>query len=357
MLYFQNLTNLVAMSKVCCVPARVTLLLIGFSLLSSCDRPREVEAGTPAQDSQPPQIVCLGKIVVEDGAVRVAAPAQAIISELRVLRGAHVRPGEIIAVLQTHTAAQAALQEAESQVAVAESALRQARTPEKMATLEAQRTAIERQQIVVDHSEIDYRRKKQLHSEHLVPTADLQVAELNRKTAQQDLRHEKDLLASLAEVKGVDVDLAAKKLAAAIATRDRARTDLDGTLVRAPRAGTVLEVYARNGEAVGPDQRVLDLGDTAHMFVEAEVYANDFPRVREGAKAQITGQAFIGTLHGRVVEILRQAGTSQLTPVDPLASADKRVVKARIQLEPGPDIARLSGSQVDVRIDPARPGS
>jgi len=140
------------MSKVFRVSAHLTLLLTGFSLLSSCDRQREVEARTPAQDSQPPQIVCLGKIVVEDGAVKVAAPAQAIISELRVLRGSHVRPGEIVAVLQTHTAWQAALQEAESQVAVAESALRQVRTPEKTATLEAQRTAIERQQTVADHA-------------------------------------------------------------------------------------------------------------------------------------------------------------------------------------------------------------
>jgi HlyD family secretion protein len=347
----------VATSKAFSASALLILSLAGFIFLSSCGRQRELQASPAVQDSTPPQIVCLGKIVVEDGAVKVAAPAQAIVSELRVHRGSSVRSGDIIAVLQNHHVAEAAVSEAESQVAVAESALLQARSPEKASTLAAQRTAIERQQIIVDQSEVDYGRKKQLHDQGLLTTVDLQAAETTLKAAQQDLRREKDLLAGLQEVKGVDVDLAAKKLAAAIATRDRARVDLEGTLVRAPRAGTVLEIYAREGEAVGSDQRILDLGDTAHMFVEAEVYTNDFPRVHEGARASITGQAFAGTLTGRVVEILREAGTSLLVPVDPLASADRRVIKVRIRLDQGPDIARLSGSQVDVRIEPERSGS
>jgi HlyD family secretion protein len=332
-------------------PLRMIFLLIGLSFLSGCSRRLQSESAPASRDLKPPQIVCLGKIVIEDGAVKVAAPAQAIISELRVHRGSIVRPGDIVAVLQSHAAMDAAVREAESQIAVSESALLQAKSPEKTATLAAQGAAIERQQVIVDHSQVDYARKKQLHEAHLIPTADLQEAETNLKTAQRELSREKDLLAGLQEVRGVDVDFATKKLAAAIASRDRARVELEGTLVRAPRAGTVLEIYAREGEAVGSDQRILDLGDTAHMFVEAEVYANDFPRVHEGAHAWITGQAFVGTLTGSVVEILREAGTSSLVPVDPLASADKRVLKVRIRLNPGPDIVRLSGSQVDVHIE------
>ena len=347
-----------AMSNACGASARLFQVVAGICLLSSCNRQAVGESkaavaeGRPSQDAKPPQIVCLGKIVVDDGAVRVAAPAQAIISELRVQRGSLVQAGDIVAVLQTHDILQAAVQEAESQIAVAESALRQAKKPEKLATIAAQKTAIERQQTLVDYNEIEYQRKKGLQEQDIVPLADLQVAERNLKTSQQDLRHEREVLASLEEVKDVDVDLASKRLAAAIATRDRTRLDLAGTLIRVPRAGTVLEIYAREGEAVGSDQRVLDLGDTSQMFVEAEVYANDFPRVHEGAKSWISGQAFTGMLNGTVFEILREDGTSLLTPIDPLASADKRIVKVRIRLvKPGPAIARLSGSQVDVRID------
>ena len=344
------------MTRAFAVSAELTLSLIILSLFFSCGRQQQSQAKSTGADSPPPEIACLGRIVVEDGAVKVAAPAQTIVLELRVQRGSMVRPGDIVAVLQNYSILKAAVKEAESQVAVAESALTQVKIPEKNANIAAQKAAIERQQLIVDHNEVDYQRKKQLHGEHLVPTTDLQLADINLKTAQRDLRREGNLLAGLQEVRGVDVDLATKKLAAAAATLDRALADLDGTLVRAPRAGTVLEIYAREGEAVGPDQRILDLGNTAHMFVEAEVYANDFPRVHEGAKASITGQAFAGTLTGTVVEILRQAGTSTLVPVDPLTSTDKRVIRVRIRLHPGPDIMRLSGSQVDVRIEPVLSG-
>ena len=347
----------VAMSKAFGAFARLIPLLISFFLLSGCGRQSDPTPEPTSQDQSPPQIVCLGKIAVEDGPVRVAAPAQAIVSELRVHRGSSVRSGDIVAVLQNHDAMEAALKEAESQIAVAEGAVMQVKSPEKAADLAAQKAAIERQRILADHSGAEYQRKKELHEQDLVSTADLQVAEANLKAAREDLGREKSLLASLQEVRGVDVDLAARKLAAAIATRDRARVDLEETLIRAPRAGTVLEIYARKGEAVGADQRILDLGDTGHMFVEAEVYANDFPRVHEGAAAWITGQAFTGHLTGKVVEILREAGNSSLAPVDALASADKRIFKVRIQLNPGPDVARLSGSQVDVRIEPVRSGS
>jgi HlyD family secretion protein len=88
------------------------------------------------------------------------------------------------------------------------------------------------------------------------------------------------------------------------------------------------------------------------MFVEAEVYVSDLPRVREGAAAAISGLGFTGTVAGRVVEILRQASDNRLYPPDAFSAADKRVIGVRIRLDEPGKLRNLSNSQVSVRIEP-----
>jgi HlyD family secretion protein len=326
--------------------------LITSSIFLGCSRDRElgVKAAPPPDAAR--VVSCLGRLVAGEGALKVAGPPQAIVAELKVHRGSQVVRGDILAVLQDYPAARAALREAEQQVAVAESTLAQVKAPEKRAALAAQEAALARQEFTLQNATADYHRKQKLFENKLVPLIDVEAAETNFHTAQEDLRRQQELLAGLQQVRDVDVDLAAKKLAAAVASRDRAAVDVERSLVRAPMPGTVLEVFARAGEAVSAERGIVDLGDTANMFVEAEVYATDFPRVREGAKASITGEAFTGALAGTVAEILREAGTSTLFPTDPLASPDNRVVKVRIRLQRGQGVERLSGSQVAVRIEP-----
>ena len=339
------------MSKDFVLVLYVSVGVLASSILFGCSRDRKsvVEAAPPTEELK--TISCLGRIVAGEGALKIAAPPQAIVSELRVHRGSRVACGDVLAVLQEYTTAKAALYEAEQQVAVAESTLTQVRAPEKRALLAAQQAAVARQEFTLRSAETDYQRKKKLFDKKLIALMDMEGAESNFETAQEALRREQYLLAGLEQVRDVDVDLARKKLAAAIAARDAASVQMERNRIKAPIAGTVLEVFARAGEAVSPDRGILDLGDTANMFVEAEVYASDFPRVREGAKATITGEAFTGALTGAVTEILRQAGTSTLFPVDPLTSPDNRIIKVRIRLRPDQGVERLSGTQVAVRIE------
>jgi len=329
----------------------VSLGVLASSILFGCslDRKSVVEAAPATEDVK--AISCLGRIVAGEGALKIAAPPQAIVSELRVHRGSRVARGDVLAVLQEYAAANSTLYEAEQQVAVAESTLTQVKGPVKPALLAAQQAVVARQEFTLRNAESDYERKKKLFNGKLIALSDTETAEANFHTAREALRHEQYVLAGLEQVRDVDVDLARKKLAAAIAARDVASVQVERTRVKAPMSGTVLEVFARAGEMVSPDRGILDLADTANMFVEAEVYATDFPRVREGAKATITGEAFAGALSGAVTEILRQAGTSTLFPIDPASSPDNRIIKVRIRLSPDQGVERLSGTQVSVRIE------
>ena len=330
------------------------LVAFGCLILPGCaggGRAPEVKAAAAFVDA-PQAISCLGRLVAGDGPLKIASTPQAIVSELRVRRGSKLAAGDILAILQDNAAATAALREAEEQIKVAESSLAQVKAPPTLGAIDAQDAALARQDVVLQNAEKEYTRKRRLFESKDIAATDVDAAETIVRGAQESLRREKAILAGLREVRGADVEVAVKKLALAKSTRDRALVAVEGTIVRAPMAGTVLEVYARPGEAVSADRGLLDLGDTAHMFAEAEVYTTDFPRIRKGAQATITGEAFAGSLTGKVDEIMRQAGPSMLFPTDPQIAADKRVIKVRIRLDASSMVEGLSGSQVDVRIQP-----
>jgi cobalt-zinc-cadmium efflux system membrane fusion protein len=68
-------------------------------------------------------------------------------------------------------------------------------------------------------------------------------------------------------------------------------------LVRAPAAGTILEMHAVAGEAVRPDQSVFTIGDLSLLWVLADVYEGQVQKVlsREGRgdmRATVTSKAY-----------------------------------------------------------------
>jgi HlyD family secretion protein len=161
----------------------------------------------------------------------------------------------------------------------------------------------------------------------------------------------------------IDVDLLARKRAVedeALAdggTEDQvldrqidlARAAFAATTVKAPIAGTVLDVMMRPGEvSSGP---LLALGDLTAIEAVAEVDKLDIASVSEGdaARASILGTVVPGT----VSRIGRLVGRNQLINVDPRTPQDLRVVKVNIQLDRVEEAAQLINLQVEVVITPS----
>jgi len=103
------------------------------------------------------------------------------------------------------------------------------------------------------------------------------------------MRRESELLQSLQQVRSEDVQVAQRKLEVAITKERYAATELNRNHITSPASGTVLEIHAYPGETV-TSEGILELGDVRNMFVVAEVYISDVPRVRKGARASITGE-------------------------------------------------------------------
>jgi len=311
----------------------------------------ESSVAAAANSAQPLGVSCLGRITPGEHIIQVSAPPQAIVKELRVHRGSEVRAGQELAILRDYDIAAAALAEAETDVGVAESTLVQAKAGEKPAALAVQEAAVRRQESVLRGASQDFERKQGLFQEHLLATADLDAARVALESARQGLKRENELLQSLTQVRSEDVQVAEKKLAAAQARKAYAVAALNQNRIVALQAGTVLEIHAYPGETVSSNG-LLDLGDLSRMFVEAEVYISDLPRVRVGAAATVTGEGFAGALSGKVVEIMRQASDNRLYPPDVFTAADKRVLGVRIRLDDVTKVQHLSNSQVSVRIQP-----
>ena len=143
---------------------------------------------------------------------------------------------------------------------------------------------------------------------------------------------------------GIDVRVAKAALAAAVA-------HLELAIVRAPMAGQVLEIHARQGERIGP-MGVLELGETGKMYAVAEVYETDIGSVSKGQTATILSPALSSPLKGSVEQIGLKVGRMDVLGTDPIAKTDARVVEVRILLDDATAVASLTNLQVEIEIGP-----
>lgn len=136
---------------------------------------------------------------------------------------------------------------------------------------------------------------------------------------------------------------------AANAAVAQAKAYLALTQVKSPIDGTVLRIGARPGEAVGP-AGVVALADMRELHVEAEIYIDDARKVKAGQSVMVRSDAYEGELPGTVVEVGQLVNPQGVFNSDPLAFSDKRVVLARIKLEPISGWAPPVNTQVIARI-------
>jgi HlyD family secretion protein len=332
-------------------------------------------------------VVALGRVEPQGRVIDVAASGSGRIDRLEVQVGDQVEAGQVLAYLDTYPVRRAERDFAASQLAearaqlAAETTLGQSQVQEASTRLsqidEPQQAAIAAQAATIDSlqaelavADIDLARFQQLSQSGAISRQELdrQQATVNRLRAElasatatrqrleqsraQDLENVQaqvvtaEANANRAQVMS-RVDSAAQNLALA-------ESQLALTIIRAPQAGQVLDIFAYPGESVslegGP---VLALGDTRQMVVVTEVYETDIGLVQLGQPATITSRngAFAETLTGTVEEIGLRIAKNDVLDDDPAANADARVVEVRVRVDQSEVVAGLTNLQVDVTID------
>ncbi len=201
-------------------------------------------------------------------------------------------------------------------------------------------------------------KEAQANLQRIVNTYQQQIAEakanLNRTIAtnKNQIGEAEATLNSVAEVRPVDVQVAQAELQSSQAAVKRAQADLDLAYVRSPRDGQILKIHTWPGELVG-NQGIVDLGQTAQMYVTAEVYETDISQVCKGQEATINTNGMTKELNGTVEEVAWEISKKNVLDTDPIADADARVVEVKIRLNPkdSEKVASLTNLKVTVVID------
>lgn len=337
-----------------------------------------------AMDMREPatRIEAQGRLEPVSGVLAVGAMPGEEIVELSARAGQSVSRGDILAVLGSRAMRQAERVLAERQL---EKARRQIEAEQTLAQLREELAAVAQLQAQAKAREIPpeesirvaearealaaarLEKLEQLSQDprtrDAIAEAELEQQRLLLRQIQVDLEQHRAQLEGARRAQELAQRAADLDMALAKATREQllpvspvpaleqsvelARLAEEASLVRAPCDGTVLEVYARQGERVA-NTPILQLGDLRQMVCIAEVHeANlkdlDVQMPDDGGtsalapakpyRATIRSAALTQPLNGQITEIGQLIGAPALRDPNPLAPADRRTVKVRIALD------------------------
>ncbi len=307
---------------------------------------RAAAAETP--DSELWQAVAPGRVEPQSGEIKIAAPVIGRIGEVLVKVNDKVFAGEPLIRLDDDEI-QARLVAAQAQVALRKRARNDQHGASKTASRrQAEDGVAEAEQAVVDAwSALDKAAAAKRSGKGSDAGIDSARAVLAR--VQERLKQQK------AELRRLETDLGAPLPTQAEGYLNVARAELLGAqaaverlTIRAPIAGTVLQVNAKAGELSVPTgaQPLLVLGDISALRVRAELDERDFAGIKIGQTVLVRSAAFREReFAGTVLSIAPIVQSSRISPRDQRNFTDVSVAEVVVQLaEPGPLTA---GMKVD----------
>jgi HlyD family secretion protein len=365
-------------------------VVVASSILARRFKPEDPPAQAPLTAS-PQGIAALGRLEPKGEIIAVSAPAQmegAKVERLLVSLGEQVNAGQVIAILDNHERLKRALELARQQWNVATMKLKQVEAGAKTGEILAQTSRIEQLQRELEGQitsqslsikRLDYERRNAQTEcrrySHLFNAGAVSASQRDniclqadtsqqqrleaeaqlqrtRRTLTQQINEARSNRAAIAEVRPIDVAVAEAVVDEARANVRQAEASFALSYVRSPRDGQILRVISKGGEKVG-NEGIVELGNTKHMTVVAEVYETDIHRVKVGQRASINSQGLVGSLEGSVAEVGLRIGKKDLLGTDPAAASDARVVEVTINLSPQSSqrAKSLTNLQVDVVID------
>jgi HlyD family secretion protein len=290
-----------------------------------------------------------GRVEPKEGEIRIVSQAPGEILEVIAKTGDKVQSGDLLVRLDDSDA------QAKLSAAVAEEAVRM----------------LERDEEVAKGPALDRRNAEDAasKSERAVYSAQAAVDDLSRKVragsataddlagarkkltdAQAKLSEDRSALAKVSEQD--DMPLPSRlesSLTLARSDVTQVLNAIERTRVRAPADGTILNVWAKQGEVAvtSPDVPLALFGDLGSLRVRTEVEERDVTKIRVGQKAVIKADAFGSQeFTGVVTSIAPALGAQRITSRGPRRPNDVEVLEVMVALDGQPPL--LTGMRVDV---------
>jgi len=290
------------------------------------------------------QAVAPGRVQPANGETRISAPVVGVVSEVLVKTNDKVFAGEPLIRLQSEEL-RARLKSAQAQVAMRE----RERHDQKVSGKDADRRRAE--DAVSDAGAGVFEASSALDAAAIAlrtgsgNAGDLDATRAALAHAREQLKARTAALRAIESGGGLPTDTEAS-LDMSRADLAAARAALDNATIRAPVAGTVLQVNVKVGETVAPatTQPTLVIGDVSTLRVRAELDDRDVADIKVGQSVVVQSAAFPGRrFAGKVASVAPIVEPANLR--GPRDVADVDVVEVLVDLtEAGP---LLPGMKVD----------
>ena len=229
--------------------------------------------------------------------------------------------------------------------------LDQVKAGAKPGDIAAQQAEIARLESELSIAEEEVRRYEPLLQKKVVSASTYDQKRLAVTATTQRIKQAKERLNSLEEVRDTDVKLAQSEVVTATATAALAREEFELSTIRSRLNGRVVKINAWPGEEVGR-KGIMELAKNGRMYAIAEVYETDVVRDRVGQHATVSGDALTGNIQGTVTQIDMKIARDEVSPSDPAAFSDLRVVEAKVLLQESLPVENLIHARVKVLITP-----
>lgn len=365
----------------------------GWALYQQRSLSNRAATPAPPQVMLPRTVAAVGRIEPQGSIIKlsVANANDSRVNQILVEEGEQVKAEQIIAILQGLDKQKAALGEAEAEVQLQEAMLSQAKVgtateSDRLAQLaviqglqtqirteqQIQTANLEEAQSSLELAQAEYKRFQELHKDGAISASELDEYKSSYKTAvsqvkaaQSELNNQQQTLTAqlreaqaqlnaLDEVRPEAVKVAQASVDVAKRELESLTATLEDYYVRAPIDGQILSINTQVGEQVSAQEGIVDLAQTDQMYVIAEVYETDVPKVKTGQMVTISSEngGFLGDLAGTVDHVGLQIKKTDILNTDPASDQNARVVEVKIRLDEdsSPQVAGLSYMQVRTKI-------
>lgn len=310
--------------------------LAGYALSNFLGQGQPQTAASTAPAEVPWVAAAPGRVESKSGNIRVGAAMIGRVSRVRVAMNDKVEADEVLVQLEDdEPRARLAAAEAEASARVRERDA-QAATNGREDVRRAEDAVFQAERAVTGAR---YELDSALFSKRTDGGADQLVANARKRLSDARDRLQREQAAFATAQSRSNVPAPNRFEAAVIAARSDvslAQLMLDRTRIRAPIAGTVLEVHVKPGEVVtpSPEQPVITMGDPSVVVVKAELDERDVSKVRIGQKAFVRSSAFPGReFEGKVTALAPVLAAPRMSQRGPRRPTDLEVLELTIEFD------------------------
>lgn len=341
------------MKKIFIVIGLIFLLIAGYVVFSD-KKGAESKTEVMPKTETVKYVAAEGKAEAMPGfEVEVGSEIDGKIAEFFVNEGDKVKKGESVARLENRDV-QAKLKEAEAELTVAKSRLKEVASGAREEEIKRAKAALEGAIANMDMAKKELERYERLFKESVITKSSMDEKERAFKVAAARVKEAEEEVRLLEKGPRQETlqfhEDAVKRAEAAIEYYKRI---MEKTFITAPISGKVIRKYLQRGEMVSKEVQpyLIAIADVERIRINAEVDETDIGRIKIGDPVEVTSYAYPGEVFkGAVQEISDYAGIRKVKPNNPAKNLDMKIVQVKIELKD--KVPFRLGMTVDVRIMP-----